>query len=297
MNQISHTGAKPVVACLDGTDDGHRAMVFAITRARLLHTELRLLHVVPTLAPFAPKASIIGERSMDEISKTIMKDAVTQCDRVLHDLSVSVGLRHEDTYTVFSDESKHAQCLVLGSRSQPPFRSGAGSTTNLACVAAECPVFAVPNAWQQDGGRGPVVVAVSYREEIVNLVSMAMAECELRRTQLVVLHAWRPVDGYAHASTNAEDPGWVETAARELAEATAGVRADHPDVAVTFKARYLSPPVALAEAAADACLVVVGRHHNFLPMFSGLGRMTQAALHAGTCPVEIVPPTRAASDS
>jgi nucleotide-binding universal stress UspA family protein len=297
MNAISHTGAKPVVACLDGTDDGHRAMLFAITRARLLHTELRLLHVVPTLAPFAPKASVIGERSMDEISQTIMKDAVTQCARLAPDLSVSVGLRYEDTYHVFSDESKHAECLVLGSRSQPPFRSGAGSTTNLACVAAECPVFAVPHGWQQDGEQGPVVVAVSYQEEITDLVSTAMAECELRRTQLVVLHAWRPLDGYAHASADTEDPGWVEAATRELAEATAGVRADHPDVAVNFKARYQSPPVALAEAAADACLVVVGRHHNFLPMFSGLGRMTQAALHANTCPVEILPPARTPSDS
>jgi nucleotide-binding universal stress UspA family protein len=75
-----------------------------------------------------------------------------------------------------------------------------------------------------------------------------------------------------------------------LGEATAGARAQYPDVeARLVPAHALNPVVALMEASADAGLLVVSRHGgNVLTrlLFSSVG---DVAVREAPCPVAVVP--------
>ena len=136
----------------------------------------------------------------------------------------------------FVEESGTAECLVLGSRRESGF--GPWSTTNLASVAAQCPVITVPLAWQRDNSSGPVVVAVSDPVETVELVGPAcVRESRLQGARLVVLHAWRSPDPYAHdVPVDGDGVDFrAEATEREFREAIAGIRADFPDVPVAIQ--------------------------------------------------------------
>ena len=109
-------------------------------------------------------------------------------------------------------------------------------------------------------------------------------------TDLVVLHAWRPPAAYADALKNRmQEERFEESTTRFLAEATAGTRADNPDVQVGIEARYQATTQALADLASRAGLVVVGRHQTSVGFLPLLGRVPRAAITVGLCPVMVVP--------
>jgi nucleotide-binding universal stress UspA family protein len=80
----------------------------------------------------------------------------------------------------------------------------------------------------------------------------------------------------------------MEAAQRWLAEAVAGLRQDHPDVAVELAPTPLSPARALSDASATASLVVVGTRGR--GGFAGLllGSVGSTVLHHAQCSVAVV---------
>jgi len=86
-----------------------------------------------------------------------------------------------------------------------------------------------------------------------------------------------------------EPAAWQDATTGVLAELTASVRADHPDVDVRHVVTYDSARSAVPELAAGSDLLVLGRHRHSFPLIHRLGSLTQHAIHAGTSPVEIVP--------
>jgi nucleotide-binding universal stress UspA family protein len=105
-----------------------------------------------------------------------------------------------------------------------------------------------------------------------------------------VVHGWR--DGSASGTTRREVPAeFMERIAEEerlLAEAVAGVQADHPDVHLEPEAIPVVAWRALADASAAATLVVVGSRGR--GAFTGmlLGSVSQQVLHHAQCPVAVV---------
>lgn len=278
------------MAGVDGTDDGNRALRFAVDRARTLRTGIRFVHVVPPVTPMAGQAPRIDPARLDEVAEWVVKDATDLCGELAPDLPVSSSVRRDSKHHALVDESATAESLVLGGRSRTPFGLGPGSTTTLATVGAGCPVFSVPATWQPGIHEGPVVVGISHREEIEPLVRIAMSEARLRGVEVQLLHAWRPPGRYSYASgMHDEAARWTEATVRDLAEASAGVRAEDPDVTVSLRAEYLAPAFAVGSASTGASLVVLGQHHAYVPLIAGLGRVPHAAIQAGTAPVEIVP--------
>ena len=107
---------------------------------------------------------------------------------------------------------------------------------------------------------------------------------------VAVLHGWR--DGRATGTTRREVPSEfmarIAEEERLLAEAIAGVQADHPDVALEPLAIPVVAWRALTDASATASLVVVGSRGR--GAFAGmlLGSVSQQVIQHADCPVAVV---------
>jgi nucleotide-binding universal stress UspA family protein len=252
------------------------------------HEAVRLVHVVPSFFPVASMVPTSTVPDLGAAGAAILERDAARAAAAAPGLDVSVALRTDDMVAAFRRETEHASCLVVGTRAH---HWGVGSTTALAVLGSRAPVIAVPAA--PDGTRdasGPVVAAASHPREIEHLVEAAVEEAWVLGTGVEVLHAWRRPDLYDYAAGSHDvAQRWQDQVERQLCEATAGVRSDHPETRVQVRARLVSPRLAVAEAARDAALLVMGRHHAHQRLWANLGGVVAAALHARRSPVMVVP--------
>jgi len=138
-----------------------------------------------------------------------------------------------------------------------------------------------------------VVVGIDGSKGSDVALEWAIAEAELRRAELRIVHAWHPP--YVNASPlspTAIDPGIVETAARAVLKEAVDAARTSGLPGVEGKLVLASAAHAVIAESEDADLVVVGARG--LGGFAGLllGSVSSQVVHHSSCPVVVVPTPR-----
>ncbi|MEU6060652.1 universal stress protein [Streptomyces sp. NPDC047097] len=139
---------------------------------------------------------------------------------------------------------------------------------------------------------GEVVLGLDLAKPSDEVIAHAFAAAAERGAVLRVVHGWSmpPVFGYDPAAL---DPAHgTELAAdhsARLRDALRPWRTSHPGVTVVEQCVVGPPAAHLTEAAAGACLVVLGRQNRPSVLGFRIGPVTHAVLHHVAPPVVVVP--------
>jgi nucleotide-binding universal stress UspA family protein len=274
---------QPIVVAYDGSPDAESALVWAVRTALL--AEQPVLAVVATATDdVMPQRSLLRGEHLDEVRAS--------AERILGDATLAeftVELRPGPAVPVLLEATSDAAMLVVGSRGHGQVAGAiAGSVSQHLARHAVCPVVVTRPAVHAGAGR--IVVGVDGSGGSDAALEFACRRAELTGATVAVLHGWR--DGRATGTTRREVPAEfmarIAEEERLLAEAVAGVRADHPDVPLEPLAIPVVAWRALADASATASLVVVGSRGR--GAFTGmlLGSVSQQVLQHAQCPVAVV---------
>ena len=186
------------------------------------------------------------------------------------------------------EESRRAELVVVGSRGLGGFTGLLlGSVGAQVAAHAHCPVLVVRPDEQPIPVDGPVLVGVDGSESSRLAVGLGADEAGLRDVPLVLVHVGPP-DGDRTVPEEIEESqaAYQAEAVRLLADASAVVRAEHPDLVVReHPVRAAGAAQGLIEASGTASLLVVGTRGR--AGFAGLllGSVSQAAIQHAHCPV------------
>ncbi|MBC9727961.1 universal stress protein [Streptomyces sp. TRM68367] len=293
----------PVIAAVDGSDGGLRALEWALDAARRRQAPLRVVHV-RQYAPWAqPEALASGLPDLAD-------DPVL--DQVRGRLNGRAGLPEVEYVglegtpgAMLPELGTAAQLLVLGSRGRGGFAGLLlGSSGMTVARDAECPVVVVPPPGREvhaaaiPAEPGPrVVVGVHADGPDEAVLAFAFTEAALRdaRLQAVAAYAW-PAQTWMVPGELVPPPldqDEIEGQTRALAEGfLAQHRARHPGVRTEVHAVAGDAAGHLVAASQDADLVVVGRHRRrLLAPARMMGSVAHAVLMHAASPVAVVPPT------
>jgi nucleotide-binding universal stress UspA family protein len=191
------------------------------------------------------------------------------------------------------EESRRAELVVVGSRGLGGFAGLLlGSVGTQVAAHAHCPVLVVRPDEQPIPADGPVLVGVDGSESSRLATSCGADEAARREVPLVLVHVG-PTDGDRAVPEEIEESqaAYQAEAVRLLADASATVRAEHPDLVVReHPVRAAGPAQGLIEASGTASLLVVGTRGR--AGFAGLllGSVSQAAIQHAHCPVLVAHP-------
>ncbi|MFI6423914.1 universal stress protein [Promicromonospora sp. NPDC050880] len=282
----------PVVVAVDGSTRSAGAVRYAVGEARRRGSGVRVVHVVP--APL-PEGGLWPAQAGDV---TYLERSGTETVRreVAAIRAVAPGTEVEPVVAAGPRVARLVEAaatgglMVLGRETRHGVeRLVTGTTTADVAARAAVPVVVVPARWQ-DGGHGRVVVGVKTLAGADELLAHAFAEAAARHAVLRVVHAVE-IPGLATdlGVADAYVGESVENASRLLRRLVDDWSAVHPAVEVETRVVQGLPDKVLAEAAADADVLVVARHRRGLRHPVRLGSTPRAVL--GTCdtPVEILP--------
>lgn len=279
-----------VMVGVDGSEDGVRAIRYAVQEAARLEASLRLVHVQQGIVLMAPLMPLIPEHSLHEVAAGILKRAEQQARGFGYDgpgleTVLATGGRHH----ALLEHTHGASGVVVGRRTAPVQHLVGGSTTSSLAAHATMPVVAVPETWEPGTTRGVVAVGVDESDYSQAVLTAAWSEAKARGARLLVVHAWRPLQEYdvaIGARVLASD--WTQATRNTLTDWVGDV-VPADGVVWTVRPQYDSAPVALHEAAEAADLLVLGRHGHGKWHGIGLGSTVRTMLRTSPCPVMVVP--------
>ncbi|QIM20660.1 universal stress protein [Phycicoccus sp. HDW14] len=250
-----------VVVGVDGSPLSRAAVVqaahFASTRGMTLH----VLHAFAPDLPMLGFGELADRAQVTRHGEQLLRDAVASAHAAHPDLTVTSALHDGYASRSLIASSQTAALVVVGVAG-----FGLLSRTSLGAVAmqvlthAHSPVLVVGHTTSgapEPGGR--VVVGVDGSAASLAALRTGVREATVLGGSVDAVHAWEP--------TGAADPtlgsasSWEEYVAgveRVVDEAVAGLRPEHPDVAVAVHVVRDNPLHALTEASEGAGLVVVG---------------------------------------
>lgn len=290
----SQTPRNVIVVGTDGSPDGDRATAYAVQEALRTKRSIRVVHVIPEAVPMTPMLPLFSADSLRAVGTQILREAAERVrDLGKDEVAVETVLAHGPRIPALLAHTYDAALIVLGRRASALSRIRTGSTTSAAAGRADCPVVAVPKEWASAPVHGHVVAAVDGTPAGADVVRTALAAAHERGSDLVVVHAWRPLAAYdlALGGERAAEV-WMRQTEPVVWALVAGLRADHPDVEVRVDLLYEHTADALVEAGRDADLLVMGRRGEGAMFGIALGSKARALLRSGVCPVEIVPTRR-----
>ncbi|HYO41153.1 MAG TPA: universal stress protein [Nocardioidaceae bacterium] len=287
--------ATTVVVGVDGTRDGERAIEYASALAAREHLDLRLVHVPHEYAMYAPMAPYLPQvtmREIGDIGESVLQEAAKHAEEN--------GVPGERTSTVLAwgprteallQQVGDAKCIVLGSRTSTVQHLLTGATSLSVVAHSVVPVRCIPPAWSGPrSAAGRIVVGVDGSKADALVLQEAFAEADAAGARIEIVHAWRPVSPYDAAITGRVlRDDWDKTTREQLTRSIELVAAAHQRVVWELRLDYERVTVALHEAAAQADLLVLGRHGHRGPLGLLVGSTTRTLLHHAPCPIEVVP--------
>ncbi|MEV4211586.1 universal stress protein [Micromonospora sp. NPDC049662] len=279
-----------VVVGVDGSQPSLRAVRLAAAEAVRRHRPLRVVHgfIWPLLrVPVAPPSGAPPGVGLRERAQELVAAAVAEA--TTPGLTVSGEIIDGEAAAVLVGESPTAALIVLGDRGLGGF-SGlvVGSVAVQVSAYADCPVLVARGEQRPDG---PVVVGLDGSPASLLAADVAAEAAVARGVPLRAVHAYRhpgssgPGDlqplVYDEARLHDEQErllgGWLH-----------GLTDRHPGLRLTCRATRERASAVLAEASADAQLLVVGGQGRGEVTGLLLGSVSQSALHHARCPVEVV---------
>ncbi len=293
-----HIGS--VVVGVDGGPSSAGALRYAVEEARRTGDGLHLVHVSPGYAPMTPMLPSIPSE-IERTGTAILDHAISEAAQMAPDLRVT-GTRYTGSRVAeLVTSAKGARLLVVGHETRSGLgRMLAGGTTASVAAHASVPVVAVPSDWSARGesGAGPIVVGLKSQTHAGEPLAAAFRQAAATAAPIEVVHAWKLPDEYIDLIEERTHGDYWLTRGNELVEKElAPWRRDHPDTPVTVRVVHDDAARALVNASRDASLVVLMRRPPSRVLGSHLGGTARAVLRTATCPVEVVPATRAVTEA
>jgi len=272
-----------VCVAIDGTASGEAAIDWVIDRSR--RTDLEV--VVTAVYDPMPSESVLAGADYLALFSTVLDDAVRRIASATPGIGVSGDLRSGQARAQFVSASGGADLLVIGTgRSE----SGAYATLPIRVAsAAHCPVVVVPAAWI--GSSGGVLAGLESTEPQPAVVDFAAREAALAGRPLTLAHCWSvptlvAVAMFAHPGVWAR---MQELHSKALAATLDRVRAARPELELHQRFTEGQAARVLAEEAAGAAMLVVGRHDRSTVGDALLGSTSHDLLIRMPCAVAVVP--------
>lgn len=284
-----------VVIGYDGSPDAEAALAWGLATADRHRATVR---IVQGFDPSQHALRIVGGRGADSAG-VLYAQAQQQLkqagDRSKDDhphLDIRTVLEPALPDDLLIDESRTADIVVVGSRGQSRLSTLlAGSTALTVACRAHCTVVAVRSRPDEElPGRG-VVVGTDGSPIAEAAIGFAFHEAADLTAPLTVLHAWTdPITVPVLGSTiPMYDPiDYPREQQSLLVESLAGWADKFPHVEVRVRNIHGHPVSTLADASADAELLVVGCHGHSVLRGMVLGSVSQGVLHRASIPVAVV---------
>ncbi|MBT2368981.1 universal stress protein [Streptomyces sp. ISL-10] len=278
-----------VTVGLDNSPESLAAAHWAARDAALRGADLLLVHVEEWPLPVAVAMPTVTRDDHRVWADRLLDSAVGELRRAHPGLRISTRRTSGRPAGALAVEAADAELLVLGSRGLGTVMGALMGSIGLATIAATTVPVVVVRAHGRDGGHGPdrnVVVGVDLHRPADPVLAFAFGEAARRGCTLRAVHGWKLPLGFAH-SGDARAEAARETAAA-LGEVLLPWRQEYPSVEVVERPVMGAGAQALVDEAANAGLVVVGRHVRRAPLVPHIGHVAHAAMHHCTAPVAVV---------
>ncbi|EME55041.1 universal stress protein [Amycolatopsis decaplanina] len=288
---MTTSGNPPVVAAVNGSAHSMAAALWAAKEALLRNAELLLLMAYGfDGAPFGnrsfpPDAWL---KAKEAVTEEVLREFRVECESAVPEVKMATAAVDTGPIAALTEISATARLLAIGA----PAGETAGLFTRVSTSRLSsgtfCPVVVVRGARQS----GPVVVGVDGSPLSEEVLAWAFEEASVRKTPLLVLHAWHDGDvaGLFTGESALPFPGESvrEAENRVLGQRLAGWRKKYPQVPVDQVVVRDKPRQRLLEQSEKAQLVVVGSRGR--GGFAGLsfGSTSHALVHHAKCPVMVV---------
>ena len=255
-----------------GVSTGGRASLTAVRwaaqRASAVGSRLRLVHVVEGSIPSTDDAQLL--LAAQAAARTSLEAAADTAASVDRTLEVVTELEQGSAVDVFDRVSQGADLLVVGSDWHGGQRASRRGVHSLRIAAgSHAPVAVIPDI--DVSGRRGVVVGIDGSEASDAALAFAVAEATRLGEPLIAVHAWdvaMMVGGdYGYGVPMVASDDLQRGAEQVLDEALAGVSSSAGSSGSSGSSLEISrvvvagdPVIALAEAAMEASLLVVGSH-------------------------------------
>ncbi|GAA1974690.1 universal stress protein [Nocardioides panacihumi] len=292
------TNERPILVGVDGSSAATAAVRYAAVEADDLGVDLRLLHVIPTVAVGTLRRSVdsldvIDVPRLQQRRDRMFGEAVALATSVLPSDRVTTHMVAGERVPTLLAAAEDARLVVLGAPWHRRLdRLITGSVVSGVSARAQVPVVGVPEGWTTAREHGRVVVGVRHPEDpvSVDLVRRALEIAAIRKCRLTVLHAWEfPVVYDNMIATTDDEQAWTDIRRGELDALVSMAGGPDPEVAIDFQVSHGQGAHLLVMASADADLLVITRREHGFPL-GHLGSAGRAVLLASHCPVEVIPP-------
>lgn len=277
-----------IVVGTDGSEGADLAVDWAADEAARRGRPLHIVHAVEVW-PYAFGAPLYAPLHIDDYVATSGRKAVLDAKRrILNDrpdLKVTTAVVADAVPVVLRQEAEEAYELVLGSRGLGGFRGMLLGSNGLR-LAGHLPVPVVIVRGPGDGEE--IVVGVDLLRGMEATLEYAFDAALLHGARLRVVHAWQLPPSMQPTVTAADRAQTREELGKSLAGIVAPWRTRHPGVEVVEELPCEQPVAALADAARNARLLVVGAHRHRRPL-PALGAVGHGAVHHAPCPIAVIP--------
>jgi nucleotide-binding universal stress UspA family protein len=282
---------------VDGSEAGSAAIRFAAHEARLLDTNIQLVHMVANYVPIPPMTPL-ALTDLEDAAREILRDATKEAHRYLDPHRVTGALHYGPRVPTLLQLAEHARLVVIGSQRRSAIdRLLTGSTLFGLASRATVPVVAVPRGWTAKGEHRRIVVGVKSPEHSSELVRRALEIAAERDAGVLLVHAWELPNQYDDLVTARVDLDQLNAHARHTIDRSlTGPRDLYPDVPVEIRVVHGQPARILQIASGEADLLLLARRHSGFP-FGHLGGTGRALLRAAHCPIEVVRPADEPTDT
>ena len=296
MNTKAHA---PVVVGVDGGAEALAAARYAAWEAERRGVGLRLVYAHQPTPMWGPSTLISDDYVWEQDwVRNLLESAKKEVAETHPDLAIEAVVGHGRPAGVLVSESAKASLIVMGTRSLPGVlgrlagsvaaQVAAHAATPVVVLRSDEPRFVDPAEF---AGR-PVVVCIDGSAESARAVRFAAEQAAARGSELHAVLVWDIMYIHDKAPLGPDQyDTYIEEqkAQRLLAETTAGLSEQYPDLVVVRRAVHeLDAVQALCHAAEDAGLLVLGSrgHGGFLGL--RLGSTVDALIRQAPVPLAVV---------
>ncbi|MGJ6979017.1 universal stress protein [Aestuariimicrobium soli] len=283
-----------VLVGVDGSEDGLRAVAYAVRTAVGREIDLLLVHAVDDAVLAGTWGVVYDPSSLEAAAGEVLSEATAH--------ATEIGMPADRIHTevvlgnaaaVLAKLAKDAELLVIGRRAISGLeRMFVGSTSVSLASTASCPVVVISNAANPSatGDRGVIAVGVECDKHSTLTLRAGFEEAQRRGASVLAMTVQSNVPpgmfgGYR--LTNDAEAEMKRAAELQLADLVSSVAQDFPEVDHDLRVILGHPVEQLIATSSEVDLLVLGMRPPSVIGFS-IGGVTRAVLAHAKSPLMVV---------